>query len=215
MAGTVVRQCVRIACAFRFPGPDGESFRCPKCGANTNIVIFSLPESNRIDKQSEYEPSLVLEAGLDNIRSVLNVGSIFRTSDGAGVNHIHLFGFCPPPTHPQIQKTALGADLSTPWTQHWDGVAAVRRQKEMGYAIWCLENNERSVNLFTASPDNHETKIMLVVGNENSGIDPGILEISDRILYIPMIGIKESLNVSNAYAVAVYWIRFGCSKHFG
>jgi len=207
---TVFRQCVRKACMFRFPGPDGEHFPCPKCGAATTVVAL-LPrlepaiDSNHQDDTNE----LVLEAGLDNIRSILNVGSIFRTSDGVGIKHLHLFGITSSPNHPNMKKTALGADDALPWSQHWDGLSAVREMKKAGTLIWSLEKNHDSQNLFTTPHPDHACKLLLVVGNENSGIDPGILAESDQIVHLPMTGRKESLNVSNAFAVAAYWLKFG------
>lgn len=209
MPDTVIRQCVRKACSFRFPGPDGETFNCPKCGAATTVVALIPTNINGSSIVKTDEPSFLLEAGLDNLRSALNVGSIFRTSDGAGIRHIHLFGISPPPTHARIKKTALGADQTIPWTQHWDGLAAVRLLKKSGYTIWSLESSHESTNLFSLPPISDPRKILLIVGNENSGVDPGILAESDQILHIPMVGNKESLNVANAYAIAVYWIKFG------
>jgi 23S rRNA (guanosine2251-2'-O)-methyltransferase len=213
MTNTVMRQCVRKACAFRFPGPDGPTFPCPKCGAATSVVALMLEYNQMASEKPHTDPNAVqIEAGLDNLRSALNVGSIFRTSDGAGINHIHLFGICPPPTHPQIKKTALGADQNIPWTQHWDGLAAVRTLKQAGYSIWSLERNHDSLDIFSLPPDGKLNKILLVVGNENTGIDPGILAESDRTIHIPMQGNKESLNVASAYAIAVYWLKFGLFK---
>lgn len=207
-SNTVIRQCVRKACMFRFPGPDGEVFACPKCGAGTTVVaLFPNHESQEIF--SEDNQSLILEAGLDNLRSILNVGSIFRTADAVGIRHIHLFGISPTPIHPRMQKTALGAEDYLPWTQHWDGLAAVRELKKDGYLIAALEKTRESQNLFTYSLPSDKKKVLLVSGNENTGVDPGILAESDCILHLPMLGNKESLNVANAFSVAAYWFRFG------
>jgi 23S rRNA (guanosine2251-2'-O)-methyltransferase len=212
MPDTVIRQCVRKACAFRFPGPDGEVFPCPKCGASTNVVAL-LPEgNNRTFTAVSGGDNLHIEAGLDNLRSAMNVGSIFRTSDGAGVHQIHLFGMCPPASHLQVKKTALGADTTIPSTQHWDGLAAVRALKKNGYLIWSLETTPDSTSIFSLTPVVEFRKVLLVVGNENTGIDPGILAESDQVLHIPMLGNKESLNVANAYAIAVYWLLFGLNE---
>ena len=207
---TVFRQCVRKACMFRFPAPDGDDFPCPKCGSATNVVALIPhhevdPDVIHTDRMNE----LVLEAGLDNIRSVLNIGSIFRTADGVGMQHIHLYGICPSPAHPHMKKTALGADQMIPWTQHWDGLRAVREKKKEGFCVWALEKNRTSTNLFVTPLPEHGRKLLLIVGNENNGIDPGILMESEQVVHLPMVGIKESLNVANAFAIAVYWLRFG------
>ena len=209
---TVFRQCVRKACMFRFPGPDGETFNCPKCGASTTVVAL-IPQYDQIRGAEEaLSNGLHLEAGLDNLRSILNVGSIFRTADAVGITHLHLFGMTPTPVHPRMQKTALGAESFLPWTQHWDGLAAVRELKKDGFFILALEKTRDSQNLFTFPPLAESQKIHLIVGNENSGTDPGILAESDQILHLPMVGNKESLNVANAFSAAVYWLRFGMSS---
>jgi 23S rRNA (guanosine2251-2'-O)-methyltransferase len=208
MAHTVARQCVRKACSFRFPGPDRDDFACPKCGSPTKIARPYLEPFHEI-RTATGSSVLRLEIGLDNLRSALNVGSVFRTSDGAGVQHIHLFGICPPPTHPEVRKTALGADETIPWSQHWDGVEAIRNFKTEGTIVWSLEKSSQSVDLFSIPNPSENQKMILILGNENSGVDPGILELSDQVVHLPMLGLKESLNVSNAFAIAVYWIRFG------
>lgn len=206
MPASVIRQCVRKACGFRFPGPDQENFACPKCSSATSIVRRIPPQPA---SAPESDGGLQIEAALDNLRSALNVGSIFRSSDGAGVRAIHLFGICPSPAQGQVQKTALGADESIPWHQHWDGLQAVREMKAVGYRVWALEKTTDSTNLFDLRQSESDQKILLVVGNEVSGVDPDILAECERVLHIPMMGDKESLNVSNAYAVAIYWLRFG------
>lgn len=207
---TVFRQCVRKACMFRFPGPDGDVFPCPKCGSSTNVVaLLPIHDLDVIQSSPDRVNDLYLEAGLDNIRSILNVGSIFRTADGVGIEHIHLFGICPSPGHPQMKKTALGADRMIPWTQHWDGLHAVREKKKEGFVVWSLEKNRNSANLFSTSLPEHGNKLILIVGNENNGIDPGILAESDQVVHLPMVGGKESLNVANAFAIATYWLKFG------
>ncbi len=114
MSQTVARQCVRKACSFRFPGPNRDEFACPKCGSAT-LIASTYPTQTLDEISVSSSPSLWLEIGLDNLRSALNVGSVFRTSDGAGVQQIHLFGICPPPTHLEVKKTALGADETIPW----------------------------------------------------------------------------------------------------
>jgi len=206
-SNTVFRQCIRKACMFRFPGPDGEFFACPKCGAGTTVVaLFSHHDQQDIIPE-EYR-TRTIEAGLDNLRSILNVGSIFRTADAVGIRHIHLFGITPSPIHPRMQKTSLGAEDILPWTQHWDGLAAVRELKSQGYLIAALEKTRESQNLFDFSLPAEYKKILLIAGNENTGIDPGILAESNYILHLPMLGSKESLNVANAFAVAAYWFRF-------
>jgi 23S rRNA (guanosine2251-2'-O)-methyltransferase len=208
MSIAVVRQCVRKACSFRFPVSEDvvSAEKCPKCGALTSIVEHFRADTDTIDRPSISTHHI--EAYLDNIRSVFNVGSIFRSADGCGIERIHLGGITPSPVHPHMKKTALGADTSVAWEQHWDGLDAVRSLKEKGVQIVGLEYTNRSTPLF-------DLKIpigiphLLIVGNENYGIDPGILDECNQLVHIPMSGMKESLNVAIAFSIAAYWMTFG------
>lgn len=150
-----------------------------------------------------------VEALLDNIRSCFNVGSMFRAADGSGLSHIHLCGLSPTPDNPKVSKTALGAEISVPWTQHLDGLTAVNLLKQRSYRIWGLEGGPRSQSLFSLGRLLAGSPILLVVGNEVSGIDPGILDLCDRVISIPMEGFKRSLNVAVAFGIAAYFLRFG------
>jgi len=208
MSTAVVRQCVRKACSFRFPAKDDIVLaeKCPKCGALTSIVAHFQADFELSERPSI--PPSHLEAFLDNIRSVFNVGSIFRSADGCGIDRIHLGGMTPSPDHPKMKKTALGAGDSVAWEQHWDGVEAVRSLNDKGYQILGLEYNDRSIPLFDLKIL-YGTPKLLIVGNENYGIDPGILEQCHHIVHIPMSGMKGSLNVANAFSIAAYWMTFG------
>ena len=150
----------------------------------------------------------VVQALLDNIRSSLNVGSMFRTADGAGVTHLHLCGITPAPDHPKVAKTALGAEYSVPWTQYWDALEAAASLKQGGFELWALEGGPRSESIFNAAKELPEKPLLLVVGNEVSGVDPGLLELCPRVVSIPMQGAKQSLNVAVAFGIAVYTLRY-------
>jgi tRNA G18 (ribose-2'-O)-methylase SpoU len=152
-----------------------------------------------------------LEILLDNIRSVRNVGSMFRTADGVGIRHMHLGGVTPTPEHEGIAKTALGAERSVPWTHHPDGAAAAASLRGQGSRLWALEGGPSSTSLFDAVIGPREPAIVLVLGHEVAGIDPRISRLCDRVLRLPMLGIKGSLNVSVALGVAAYLLRFGPS----
>ena len=146
---------------------------------------------------------------LDNIRSTYNVGSMFRTADGAGVAHVHLCGITALPDHPRIAKTALGAEKAVPWTYYRNGVDAAVSLKARGYYLWALESGPRSESLFAAAVEPDGRPILLVVGNERVGVDPGILAYCERVFALPMQGQKESLNAAVAFGIAVYALRFG------
>lgn len=205
---TAIRCCNNLECLFRFPGPEESPFLCPKCRAVTSVVIADV-EQHRREPMVQPISKTTLDIGLDNLRSVLNVGSIFRTADAVGINHIHLFGISPLPTHPQMKKTALGADTLIPWSYHPNSLSSILDWKTGGGEVWSLERTWKSVDIFSVAYSAIPTRLMLVVGNENSGVDPGILAFSERIIHLPMIGTKESLNVANAFTAATYWLKFG------
>ena len=153
-----------------------------------------------------------LEVLLDNIRSVYNVGAMFRTADGAGVAHLHLCGITAPPTHPKLAKTALGAESNLPWTQWRNGVETAVSLQQQQYQLWALESMPDAEPLFTARLTDPQRPILFIVGNEKVGVDPDILARCDRVFSLPMQGVKESLNVAVAFGIALYHIRFGMEK---
>ena len=205
-----IYQCLNSDCQFRFPARHDWSQRnvCPKCGADLKIVELEHP-AQHVKIPDEPVDGPVVEALLDNIRSSYNVGSMFRAADGAGLKHIHLSGISSTPDNPKISKTALGAEYAVPWTQYADALTAVNILKNKGYRIWALEGGERSQPLFSLVRELSGPPILLAVGNEVSGVDPGILNQCERIISIPMEGYKRSLNVSIAFGIAVYFLRFG------
>ncbi|MEK7580396.1 MAG: TrmH family RNA methyltransferase [Patescibacteria group bacterium] len=141
----------------------------------------------------------------DNIRSLFNVGSIFRIADGAGVDKIYLCGITGTPQkhNEKISKVALGAEKNIPWEYQNQAWRLIEILKKQGFGIISLEKNQKSKNLF-----NHKPKfpLVLVVGNEKSGVAKSLLKRSDAILKIPMNGKKESLNVSVASGIAIYYL---------
>jgi tRNA G18 (ribose-2'-O)-methylase SpoU len=140
---------------------------------------------------------------LDNIRSMHNVGSIFRTADALRLESVYLAGFTPIPPRPEIEKTALGATESVPWLQFSKADKAVSAVKKLGYTVQLLEQTTESVDIFTYKP---EKPVALILGNEVWGVSEELLPLADGALEIPMLGNKQSLNVSVAMGVAVYTI---------
>jgi len=140
---------------------------------------------------------------LDNIRSRENVGSIFRTADGAGVSKIYLCGITPQPPHPKIEKASLGAENFVPYEYIRNTWRVVTALKKDGVAILGLEQAKDSVNLFNFKLSGNKSWA-IIVGNEVNGISPKILKYCDKVVEIPMSGKKESLNVSVAVGVALY-----------
>ena len=139
---------------------------------------------------------------LDNVRSLYNVGSIFRTSDGAFIEKIFLTGFTPYPPRPEIEKTALGATATIPWEYYKDPVEIITKLKNEKIKIVSLEHTDKSIPYYNYNPNDYPT--CLVVGNEIKGIRDEILKLTDIAIEIPMYGMKQSLNVSVAYGIAIF-----------
>jgi len=137
----------------------------------------------------------------DNIRSIYNVGSIFRTSDAALIEKLYLTGYTPYPPRPEIEKVALGATDAVPWEYIKDPLEAVKKIKEQGIKIVPLEITENSRNYTDIEPV--DFPLCLVLGNELTGVSNEIIELADFSIEIPQYGFKHSINVSVAYGVAV------------
>lgn len=140
----------------------------------------------------------------DNIRSLYNVGSIFRTSDALGVSKIYLCGYTGTPDNPRLQKTALGAEKAVSWEHHRQAWRVVDKLKKQGVKIVALELvKNKSINIQKFKP---KFPLALIVGHEVDGVNDNLLKRSDHIIHIPMQGIKESMNVATAFGIAVYEI---------
>ena len=140
---------------------------------------------------------------LDNVRSMYNVGSVLRTSDAFLISEVILCGITGKPPHPEISKTALGAEESVKWRYHKDALAAVKEMKEEGWLICVLEQAHDSIPLqdFVPSPS---MNYLLVAGNEVEGVSQDIVNMADIILEIPQHGVKHSLNVSVSVGIALW-----------
>ena len=138
----------------------------------------------------------------DSIRSIYNIGSIFRTSDGAFIEKLFLTGYCPYPPRKEIEKVALGATLSVPWEYNKNPLEIVSKLKSEGIKICVLEltDNQKMYWEITKS----DFPICLILGNEITGVSKTLIDNSDISIELPMHGIKQSLNVSVAYGIAIY-----------
>ncbi len=196
--------CQKPTCRFRFPAIEKESgYTCPKCGSAAEPIQSIQAESTN---EATNDSRLSISVLLDNIRSAHNVGSIFRTADGAGVSEILLSGITPSPDHPGARKTSLGAENTIPWKQTWNALETCKQYQAQGHQLIVLEKIHGAVPITAVNKYLTGSKILLVVGNENIGIDPEILQIADKVTFLPMAGRKESLNVSVAFGICVYWI---------
>lgn len=204
-ANFTIFQCSNIDCMFRCPqSPTDHALEyCPLCGSDgvKTEYDFPSPEESNVFRPHNFRRVEVL---LDNLRSVYNVGSVFRTSDGAGISRLYLGGYTSTPDHPKLKKTGLGSEVSVPWEHIRNGLDLVNHKKFEGFQIWSLERNPEAVSLFSPGLKFMDVPILLVIGNEKVGVDPEILKVSDRIVSIPMAGQKRSLNVATAFGIAAY-----------
>lgn len=154
-----------------------------------------------------------------NLRSSHNIGSLLRTADGLGVSKVYLSGYSPYPEAPndtrlphisrkltaQIHKTALGAEHSTSWEHRENIKQLIQKLKGRRFAICALEQTDKSITLANYHPPK---KIALIVGREVEGLEPEVINQADTTLEIQMLGHKESFNVVQAAAMALYHCRF-------
>ncbi len=149
---------------------------------------------------------LPLTVVLDNVRSLNNIGSVFRTSDAFRVEHIALCGITATPPHREIHKTALGAEDSVAWSYHEDTAECVKGLKERGYKIYAVEQVDDSIKIGISNKElaieGHP--IAIVMGNEIEGVQESLLPLCDGSLEIPQYGTKHSLNVSCAAAIVIW-----------
>jgi len=155
-------------------------------------------------KEKSSEQRLPFSVVLNNIRSLYNVGAIFRTADGAGVERVWLCGITGHPPRHQIKKIALGADEQVPWEYSSDVIKILQGLKKQHYQIVLLEQTAQSVVYTAFEP---QAPVCLVIGNEIEGISQTILSYCDAAIEIDMAGIKNSLNVAVAFGIAAYHIR--------
>lgn len=202
-------ECDNPDCKLRFPGDTGHLrwSRCPVCRSSIHLVanVSNFPEEFEPIDRSRLQQ---VEAMLDNIRSAWNVGSIFRTADGTGIKKIYLCGITPSPENSKVGKTALGAERSIRWEKYNNGVILANQLKANGYRLWALEEMRESKDLFDVEIIKPDSPIVLIVGNEISGIDPGILDLCDEVIAIPMMGNKRSYNVAVAFGIAASFLLY-------
>lgn len=166
-------------------------------------TIWDLNRPTTEEYRAQEKLPLVLV--LDNIRSLNNVGSMFRTCDAFAVHHICLCGITATPPSPEIHKTALGAEDSVAW-QHFDNTLdAIAALKDDGYTVCCLEQVKDSVSLEKFRVE-HGKKYAVIVGHEVNGVAPEVVDAADVCIEIPQRGTKHSLNVSVSGGMALWHI---------
>jgi tRNA G18 (ribose-2'-O)-methylase SpoU len=150
-------------------------------------------------KQAPKNPVMVV---LDNIRSMHNVGSVFRTADAFLAEGICLCGYTPQPPHRDIHKTALGATETVDWLYFPTTLEAVKELKERGYRLFAIEQVEGSISLEKFQQPGE--KIAVIFGNEVEGVDSEVLKLCDGCIEIPQLGMKHSLNISVAAGIVLW-----------
>lgn len=164
--------------------------------SNSELNRLSIPEF----KQAKKIPCVVV---LDNVRSLNNVGSVFRTSDAFLVEKIYLCGITATPPHREIEKSALGATRSVEWEYYDETVDAVKRLKKEGYTIYSIEQVDQSIRLQDLSLKN-DKKTALVFGHEIKGVSEEVIQLSDQCIEIEQFGTKHSLNISVCAGIVIW-----------
>ena len=148
------------------------------------------------------QPRLPISAIIDNVRSLYNVGSIFRSSDGALIERLYLTGFTPHPPRKEIEKTALGATKTVPWEHHKNPKDLLLKLKDQNIKVCILELTTKSKPYYSVKRS--DFPVCVVVGNEITGVSKEFIDAADMGIEIPMFGNKQSLNVAVAYGIVLY-----------
>ena len=174
---------------------------------------LKLEELNRLSiEEFKDAPKNQVALVLDNVRSMNNVGSAFRTADAFALEKIYLCGITATPPHRDIRKTALGAEEAVAWEHAADTAELCRKLKDEGYLVLAVEQAEGSTMLNQFQPEKAK-KYALVFGNEVFGVDDKVMELADGCLEIPQYGTKHSLNISVSIGVVVWQVVAGLSSN--
>ncbi len=163
---------------------------------NEELNRISVDEFKQVDKT----PIIII---LDNIRSLNNIGSVFRTADAFLIEAIYLCGITAQPPHREIQKTALGATESVSWEHFESTNEAISKLKSKDYKIAAIEQTENSIMLNKYDVKENE-KLAIIFGNEVKGVEQGAIDLSDVVIEIPQYGTKHSLNISVSAGVVIW-----------
>jgi len=155
-----------------------------------------------VDRFRESEKT-TLTLVLDNVRSLNNIGSVFRTGDAYRIEKIYLCGITAQPPHKDIRKTALGATETVSWEHVEDAVAVVNKLKAAGYRTCAIEQAKRSENLYHFKARVHD-KIAIVLGNEVDGVQQAVVDACDTVIELDQFGTKHSLNIAVCAGIVVY-----------
>ena len=167
---------------------------------------LKLTELNRLDleefKKLEKDPIVVL---LNDIRSLHNIGSVFRTCDAMAVEKLYLCGITATPPHREIRKTAIGASESVNWEYQKNPIEVIKKYQKSGYQIIAVEQTDKAISLENFDWNNE--KILLIFGNEVNGVDQDLINESDISIEIPQWGTKHSFNISVSAGIVLWSIK--------
>ena len=164
--------------------------------ANAELERKSLEEFHKSSKT----PLIII---LDNVRSLNNIGAVFRTADAFLIEAVYLCGITGTPPNKEIQKTALGATESVNWEYFKTTLAAVEALKQKNYLVYAVEQVESSVMLNNFMPDKNH-RIALIFGNEVNGVEQAVIDASVNVIEIPQLGTKHSLNIAVSVGIVVW-----------
>ncbi|MDD4210274.1 MAG: RNA methyltransferase [Bacteroidales bacterium] len=173
---------------------------------------LSMQELQRIDvatfKQSEKLPLVVI---LDNVRSMNNVGSVFRTCDAFRIAHVYLCGITAQPPHKEIEKTALGATESVDWSYVASTASLVKELIMNNYQVYAVEQVKNSIPLTDFTSD-FSQKTALIFGNEVMGVEQDVIDLCNGCIEIPQLGTKHSLNISVSAGIVLWHLFYSFTK---
>jgi len=165
---------------------------------------LKITEMNRLSVDDfKLETKTPLIVILDNVRSMHNVGSVFRTADAFLIEEVYLCGITCTPPHPEIHKTALGAESTVAWKYYDDTHQAVNELKKNGYLVYAIEQAQGSIMLPNLETSEHD-KYAVILGNEVKGVQQTVIDICDGCIEIPQFGTKHSLNVSVTGGIIIW-----------
>ena len=222
----MLTRCPNPVCRLSFEveaEAEGKNGACPACGQvitfrSLRVILeverqHAAVQQRRARPSTETAPVVRLTALLENIRSLWNVGSIFRSADGAGFGTLYLCGITGCPPQKAIAKTSLGAEEHVAWQHQVHACEILPALKQAGVQIVALESAPGSLDLSQALAEGAlRPPLCLVVGNEVAGVSAETLSAADRVCHLPMQGIKSSLNVAVAFGIAAYQIREYCDR---
>lgn len=166
---------------------------------------LKITEMDRLSLEAyRLSEKLPLVVVLDHVRSLYNVGSVFRTSDAFRLAGVHLCGITARPPHPEIHKTALGAEESVDWTYHERTEDAVTQLKAQGYCVLAVEQCKGSTMLQNLDVKADGTPYAIVLGNEVKGVQQRVVDLCDGCVEIPQFGTKHSMNVSVTAGIVIW-----------